>query len=85
MRHIQHSHRDDRRDQEYHVEPAVVKVKVDVSEHLGNDDPVLRGKVHPHQQDTRHEVHPHDLGQEEDEEVTRFSTGDGVEPFDEVD
>ena len=82
MSDVQDPHGTDRADQDYDVEPAVIKVEMYVPQNLGNDNTVVGWQVHPHQQDTRHEVHAHYLCEKEDEEIAGFGAGDGVEPLD---
>ena len=66
----------------------MIKVELEIAQHLGDDGPVLRRHVHPHQHhhgpgqvshtdgqgDERdlHEVHPHDLGEEQHKNVGTF-------------
>ena len=62
----------------------MIKVEMNVPQHLCDNDPEVRRQVHPHQQNTRNKVHSHYLSQEQDEKVAGFGAGDSVEPFDEV-
>ena len=69
----------------------MIKVKLEIAEHLGDDGPVLWGHIHPHQHhhgpghvsqvshnngqtgklmdEDLHEVHSHDLREEQHENV----------------
>ena len=47
----------------------VIEVELEIPEDLCDDGPVLRGHVHPHQHHHGHEVHPHDLREEQNEDV----------------
>ena len=85
MSHVQHSHCNNRGYQEYNIKPPMIKVEMNVPQHLCDNDPEVRRQVHPHQQNTRNKVHSHYLSQEQDEKVAGFGAGDSVEPFDEVD
>ena len=62
-------------DEEGDVEPAVVEVELQVAQHRGDDRSVLGGHVHSHQHHHRGEVHAHDLGEEEDEDVGALGAG----------
>lgn len=44
-------------DQEDHVEPAVVEIKLQLAQHLRHDTAVLQRHAHPHQQNRRHKIH----------------------------
>ena len=59
----------------------VVKVELQVPEHVGDDGPVLLGHVHPHEHHHRHEVHAHDLREEEHQHVGALGRGDPDEKF----
>ena len=63
------------RDEEGDVEPAVVEVELQVAQHRGDNRSVLGGHVHSHQHHHRGEVHAHDLGEEEDEDVGALRAG----------
>lgn len=45
-------------DQEDDVEPAVVEVELQLSQHVGHDGAILQRHAHTHQQHARHKVHP---------------------------
>ena len=47
----------------------MVEIKLEISKDRGDDGSVLRRHVHPHQNHHGHEVHPHDLREEEDQHV----------------
>ena len=61
---------------EHQVEPPVVEVELEVPEDGGDDGAVLARHVHPHQDDHGGEVHPHDLREDEDDDVGAFGRGD---------
>jgi hypothetical protein len=82
VRHVQHPHGNDRTDEEYNIEPSMIKVEMYVSQDFGDDDSEIRGEVHPHEQDARDEVHAHYLGEDQNQQVAGLGTGDRVEPLD---
>lgn len=55
--------------QEHDIEPPMVEVELEVTQDFGDDGAILHGHVHPHEQHHRDEVHTHDLGQKQDDEV----------------
>ena len=85
MCNIQNPHRTNRTYKKYHIKPAVVKVKMNISQNFSDNYTIIRRQVHPHQKYTRHKIHSHNLCEEEDEEIAGFSAGDSVEPLDQVD
>ena len=82
---IQHTHRGYSAHQKDHVKPPMIKVEVDVTQNLSDNDSIVWGQVHSHEQDTWHKVHSHYLRQKQHQEITGLGAGDCVEPFDEVD
>ena len=68
-------------DEEGDVEPSVVEVELQVPQHRGDDGPVLGRHVHPHQHHHGCEVHAHDLGEKENEDVRALRAGQPDEEF----
>ena len=54
---VDEDERDDGRHKEDDVEPLVVEVELELSEHLCDDQTVLRRHVHAHQKHRRDKVH----------------------------
>ena len=65
----------DSRHQEHDVEPPMVEIELQVPEYFRDYGPVLEGHVHPHEQDHGHEVHAHDLREQEDDKVGALGAG----------
>lgn len=56
----------------------MVKIELEVTEHLRYNNPVLGGHVHPHEQHRGDEVHAHYLGQHQYYDVRTFAGGHSV-------
>jgi len=63
-------------DEKHEVEPSVVEVKLEISQHRGDDSPVLGGHVHSHQDHHGREVHAHDLREEKHDYIRALRGGD---------
>ena len=59
----------------------MVKVELQISKNFSNDGPILHWHVHSHQQYHGDEIHAHDLGQEKDQKIGTFRTGDPYKEF----
>lgn len=56
-------------DQEDDVKPTVVEVELQLPQNLRHDGAILQRHAHTHQQHGWHEIHPHDLSEDEHDDV----------------
>lgn len=73
VRKIQEEDAGEGTDQEDDVKPTVVKVELQLSQDIGHDGAILQWHAHAHQQHAGHKVHPHDLSQDEHDDVGRLA------------
>ena len=50
----------------------VIEIKLKIPQDLSDNGPVLLWHVHPHQDHHGHEVHPHDLREEQHQHIGTF-------------
>lgn len=72
-------------DEEDDVEPSVVEVELQLSQNFGHDGAILQRHAHPHEENRRHKVHPHNLSQDQHYNIGGLAAGDGIEELSECD